>query len=294
MGFNNIKGMIDAELSGKVRRYFWRKTITPATTTGLWFDLSMSSGNPPAKYWFDSTPMTAKQIKQSTDGGIFHGPNVSPSTKYLRTMTTICHSGSIGLPMTMYLLDYLLYYPTIDESITGSQSFDNTETLPRYTDGDGVQVIAVSLASRTGGQSFNFSYTNQDGVSGRTSQTVVQNTATATGHIVTSGTATLNSANPFIGLQLGDTGVRSIESVNMLGADVGLFALILVRPLAQTAVVGTQMTTAGTSTVFEKDFFIHSGVLPIIQDDAYLSTLIVGTNTLAGVILSGDLKVIWD
>lgn len=286
MALANVKQMVESELEGRVRRYAWRKTPSQVTTAGLWFDLSMSPGNPPPKYWFDAPPGVAKAISQSADGGIFHGANVSPQTQYLRLMTSLTTTAT-ALPMNMVVCDYLLYYPSCDDSTTDPQVFDNSVTLPRYTDGKGVQVIAVSVAGRTGGQSFNFSYTNSDGVSGRTSQTVVQNTASAIGTILTGENASNISAVPFIGLQSGDSGVRSIESVTMLGADVGLFTLILVKPLAQTQI--KEITAP-----YEKDFFLLTGTCPEVKDDAYLSMICLPNGSLAATALIGDLKVIWN
>lgn len=286
MALANVKQMIDAELEGRVRRYVWRKTPSQATAQGYWFDLSMSPGNPPPKYWFDAPPGVAKAISQSADGGIFHGANVSPQTQYLRLMTALTAT-STALPLNMVLCDYLLYYPSCDDSVTDPQVLDNTVTLPRYTDGQGVQVIAVSVAGRTGGQSFNFSYTNSDGVSGRTSQTVMQNSATAIGTLLTGGTNSNISVIPFIGLQAGDLGVRSIESVTMLGADVGLFTLILVKPIAQIQI-------KETSAPYEKDFFLQTGACPEIKDDAYLSMVCLPQASLSATALIGDLKVIWN
>lgn len=286
MALANIKQMVDAELEGRVRRYTWRKTPSQATTAGLWFDLAMSPGNPAPKYWFDAPPGIAKAISQSADGGLFHGANVSPSDKYLRLVTALTTTVT-ALPITFNLCDYLLYYPSCDDSTTDPQIFDNSVALPRYADGVGVQVIAVSVAGRTGGQKFYFTYTNSDGVSGRTSQTVTQNTATAIGTILTSATATSASGNPFIGLQDGDSGVRSIESVTMLGADVGLFTLILVKPLAQT-------TIKEITAPYEKDFFILAQSVPQIEDDAYLNFLCLPRGTLAATALIGDIKVIWN
>lgn len=286
MATSNLKQLIDAELEGRVRRYAWRKTPSQVTNGGLWFDLSMSPGNPPPKYWFDAPPAIAKQVSQSADGGIFHGPNVSPQTKYLRQILGLTVTAT-ALPMTFLLCDYLMYYPSIDESTTDPQPLDNTVTIPRYTDGAGVQVIAVSVAGRTGSQQFNFSYTNSDGVAGRTSQTHQENTSTALGVVVTSGTTNSTSANPFIGLQGDDTGVRSIESVTMLGADVGLFALILVKPLAQ-------FTIKEATAPHEKDFLLYSSTIPVIKDDAYLNFLCLPQGSLAATALIGDLKVVWN
>ena len=280
-----IKQLVDAELDGKVRQYTWRKTPSQVTTAGLWFDLSMSPGRPVPKYWFDAPPAIAKQISYSADGGLEHGGGVSPSEKYLR-LTTSLATAATALPLTMILCDYLLYYPSIDDSVTDEQIMDNTVTLPRYTDGEGVQVIAVSVAGRTGGSSFYFTYTNSDGVSGRVSRTVFQNSAAALGTLQANGVNNNASSMPFIGLQAGDSGVRSIDSVVMINADVGLMTLILVKP------IGTSVIREITAPV-EKDYFLEAGVIPQIYDDAYLSFLCLPQGTLAATALMGDIKVIW-
>lgn len=280
-----IKQLVDAELDGKERRYTWRKAPTQVTTAGLWFDLSMSPGRPVPKYWFDAPPTVAKAVYYSTDGGLEHGGGVSPSEKYLRLTTGIA-TAATALPLTMILCDYLLYYPSIDDSVLDEQIMDNTVTLPRYTDGDGVQVIAVSVAGRTGGARFYFTYTNSEGVSGRVSQTTYQNGAAALGTLQNSGSASNASTMPFIGLQAGDTGVRSIDSVFMLGADVGLMTLILVKPL------GTSVIREITAPV-EKDYFLENGTIPRIHDDAYLSFICLAQGNLAATALMGDIKTIF-
>ena len=163
----------------------------------------------------------AVALAQSTDYGLRHGGAVSPATKHLRRLMALSASGT-GLPMPMMLLDYLLYYPFIDEGTTDPQALTTGIALPRYPTGAGVQMMAVSVAGRTGGQSFNVTYTNQDGVAGRVTPNVIQNLVYVNGSIVTSDRANANARGPFIPLQAGDTGVRSVEEVTMLGADVGL------------------------------------------------------------------------
>lgn len=283
-----INQLVQAELDGKVRHYTWRKTPSQVTTAGLWFDLSMSPGRPVPKYWFDAPPAIAKQISYSQDGGLEHGGGVSPSEKYLRSTTGIA-TAATALPLTMILCDYLLYYPSIDDSNLDAQVMDNTVTLPRYTDGNGVQAIAVSVAGRTGGASFYFKYTSCDAdgaVSGRTSRTVVQNSSAALGTVVTSSTATNSGGNPFIGLEGNDTGIKHIDEVYMVTPDVGLFTLILVKPL------GTSVIREITAPV-EKDYFMESGTIPRIYDDAYLSFLCLPQGTLAATALMGDIKTIF-
>lgn len=286
MSIVNTKQLIDAELEGRVRQYVWRKTPSQASTAGIWFDTSMSPGNPPAQYFIGGI-LSATVLARSTDGGLYHGANVSPSTKYLRSVTAMT-STATALPMPLILCDYLMVYPFVDMSLTDQQDMTNTNALTRYTDGDGVQVMAVLTNAGVGGQSFFFTYTNSDGVSGRVSQTVTMNAATAIGSIITSSVSTVNqSGSPFIGLQHGDTGVRSIESVTMLGADVGLFALVLVKPLLRTAI--NEITAP-----YEKDALLIGGEIPRIYDDAFLGFLALPRGTLAATALVGDIKVIWD
>jgi len=254
----------------------------------VWYDLTGSSGNPRAKQWFDSAPLTAAAIKQSTDGGIYHGANIGSSMqKYLRFLRVACASAT-PLPMPIILCDYLLYYPTIEDGNTDPQVMDNTVTLPRYTDGKGVQMMAVTISSRTGGQSFFVTYTNQDGVAGRISRTVTQNASAAPSTITTAAaSSSFSPQSPYIPLQQGDSGVRSVESVTMLGADTGFFAIVLVKPLAQTVI-------RGIDAPYDKDMLLFANELERIQDDAYLSLLCLPNGSLSGVAVRGTTKVIWN
>lgn len=286
MTVNSVQQLVDAELAGRVRKYQWRKVPTQVTTAWYWFDLSLSPWNPVPKYWFDATPLVAKSIAQSTDWGLYHWPNTTPQNQYLR-MTTAMSSSATWLPLPLVLCDFLLYYPSVDDSILDVQTLDNTITLPRYTDGKWVQVIAVTVAWRTWGQDFYFTYTNSDWVSGRTSQTVRQNTIPAIWTITTSSLSTLGmSGNPFIWLQSGDTWVRSIQSVTMLWVDVWLFSLILVKPLART------MIREQTAPV-EKDYLIETSDIPEIKDDAYLNFLTCPNGSINWVTLFWDLQIIY-
>ena len=281
MAFKTIGEVVNAEIEGKVREYQWRKTPSQVTTSGLWFDTSMSPGMPPPQYYIGGIT-TATQLRQSTDGGLYHGAG----TKYLRRITTQA-SAATAIPCTALLCDYLMFYPFIDEGTTDAQSMTNVSTLPRYTDGKGVQVMAIATNAGTGGQQFFFTYTNQDGVAGRTSLTHTMNTSTIVGNVLTSNTVNANSGNPFLGLQDGDSGVRSIETVTMLGADTGLFALVLVKPLLQT-------TFRERTVPYEKDLLIPTLDLPKIYNDAFLGFIVLPLGTLAATTLTGSLKTIWE
>lgn len=283
----NIEQLVQAEIDGKENRYTWRKTPTNNLSfNGVWYDLAYVSGMPIPNYYIGAIG-TSTLLKQSTDGGLYHGPNVSPSEKYLRQTTAICTS-STPLPLTMILCDYLMFYPFIDEGTTDEQLLTNSISLSRYTDGDGVQMMAISQAPRGATSAyFNVSYTNQDGVAGRITTGREFNSAGINGECLTSGVQNTDSSGPFLKLMGNDTGVRSIESVTMLTPDVGLFALVLVKPLA------TSVIRENTAPV-EKDYFLEAGVIPRIYDDAFLGFLVSpGNSGISGAVITGDLKVIW-
>lgn len=278
MGFANTAEYVDAELNGASRIYSWRKSPVQVTTAGTWFDMSMSPGNPVPQY-YASGPLASVALKQSTDGGFFHGASVTASSlkKFIKSITTMSNS-AVALPMPMIMCDYLLFYPFIDEGTTDVQALTTTNTLPRYTDGAGVQVMCVNVAAGLGGQTFNFSYTNSAGVSGRTSATVTLNAAVFVGAINAGFT---NQPGPFIGLQSGDKGVRSIESVTMVsGTDVGLFTLTLVKPLVTTQLLEQTAPT-------EEALLVEKGCIPEIQDDAYLNFICLPNGSLTGITFVG-------
>lgn len=284
-GFRSYRALVDASEAGQETYATWRKTPTQVTTIGIWFDLSMSPGNPIPQY-YAASPLIAVPLAQSADYGLYHGGNVSPAGKYIRRIMALSASGT-GLPMPMMLLDYLMFYPFIDEGTTDPQTLTTNIALPRYPTGQGVQMMAVSVAGRTGGQSFFVTYTNQDGVAGRVTQTVIQNSVSVNGSIVTSDRAIANARGPFIPLQTGDTGVRSVQEVTMLGADVGLFALVLVKPIADLQI-------RGVDAPVEVDFLKDFSSVPQVADDAYLNWICCPSASLSGVALHGDITTAWN
>lgn len=285
MGFSNFKAIDDAYTSGNSRVYGWRKAPTQTTARGIWFDLSMSPGNPVPNY-YAATPLVSKRLAQSTDGGLFHGADVAPSTKHLHRLMALTVT-TTAVPLPMILCDYLLYYPFVDMSVTDPQSMVVGETLSRYTDGAGVRMMAVEVAAQIGGVSFNVEYTNQSGVAGRVTPNVTCNTQVSVGTIITTASATSGCAGPFLPLQAGDTGVRSIDRVTFLSGDVGLITLVLVRPLAT---IGLYDITGPAEKDFAKD---NIGLMPQIVDDAYLNLICYPSGTLASSQILGTLETVF-
>lgn len=271
MGFKNVKEI--AETPFIVNSF--RKSPSAATTNGIWFDLSMSPGNPSPQY-YASAPLISTPMSLSEQGGIYHddGPDDNKK-KYLKELMLMTGSANIA-PMPFILCDYLMYYPFIEQSTTDEQFLINNTTLPRYTDGEGVQIMAVSVAPCSVGVTFSVKYTNQDGVPDRYTVFSNQNVLSVNGNIITSSLATANSVGPFLTLQYGDRGVRSIESVIMYRVDVGLITLVLVKPIATTQIVSNNAPC-------EKDFLLNNALsMPEIKKNAYLNLICLPRTTLSG------------
>lgn len=285
-GFYGVWDAAQAEEAGRVTYRTWRKQPTQTTGAGFWFDLSMSPGNPVPNYYIGS-PGVFVPLKQSTDGGIPHGGNISPMKKYLRKILAMSPTAAAN-PLPMIVCDYLGFYGFIDESVTDPQPMTNSQAISRYVDGTGVKIMPVVVAGQTGGQTFNVTYTNQDGVTDRVTPNVTMCTQAVNGTILSSAPATNGCVGPFMTLQAGDTGVRSIESVQVNGVgDVGLFALVLVKPLASFSLRGADAPT-------EVDFIRDFSCCPEIQDDAYLNIICCPAGTLSGAPIHGEIYTVWN
>lgn len=289
MGFANVTALVDAELAGQSKTLSFRKVPAVVTVQGGWYDYSMAPGTPAPQY-YAASPLTAQTLSRSADGGIHHGGNVSPDTKYLRRIMVMCQTAG-GAIQRQYLLDYLMFYPFVDMGTADEQPMTNVQTLTRYTDGEGVHLMAVLVAPHgLAGDTFFVTYTNQDGTAGRVTPLHTMTTAVAVnGTILTTQTAGAGRFGPFMTLQGDDTGVRSIEAVQCTaGTDVGLFTLVLVKPLAEWTLRGIDAPT-------EKDFYLDSGgKLPAIVDDAYLNIIACPMGSLSAAALNGLATFIWD
>lgn len=289
-GFNSLRALSESEQDlGRYHYSTWRKTVTQ-TVSNAWFDMTLSPGNP-SPFYYASAPLSAAQITRS-NGGLPHAGTVTPSKQYLRKFLAI--DNGLGGLANLILLDYLLYYPFIDESTTDVQALDNSVTLPRYTDGAGVKIMPVVVAAHaTGNITFNCTYTNQDGVSGRvTRNAILTNGIFATGALALSSLAA-NTSCPFMSLQDGDSGVRSIEEITFVsGTDTGLLTLVLVKPLA---IIPMNGGTAATSSFYtEIDFMTMAGLTaPEIKDGAYLNMVICTNATITNHFFHGEIQTCW-
>lgn len=259
-----------------------RKVPAQASQNNRWVDLSMTAGNPPPNY-YASAPLVAATL----DGvrGIHHGDAKAPAKKHLAEIAL--QTPSSALVGQYKLLDYLLYYPFVDLDDADEQLCDNTVPLPRYTDGCGVQVMAVCVAPTTQGGSFVFDYVDDRGVT-RTSPTIfTDTTAVNITNIATSGVGNVGANGPFLPLNSASDGVRQITAFRNLTPSGGLIALVLVTKLADMAI-------REISSPSEYVFGGPGTKPPRIVDGAYLGLVVNGASSVAAAQLAVDLLTTWN
>jgi hypothetical protein len=136
------------------------------------------------------------------------------------TATGTAHRSSL-------LIDRLWHNSGLNATLTTAQTV-NSVTLPardvaQTTNGDGVLIgLEVSTASTVNTPTVTISYTNSAGTAGRTATNIAALTATSA-----------QGSFYIIGLQAGDTGVQSIQSITLsVGWTSAVVHLVLFRPIA--------------------------------------------------------------
>jgi hypothetical protein len=285
-GFKSFAAFRDSVKSdGKTWTASFRKVVSNATVAGAWCDLSYSPGSPPPNF-YATEPLVSAIL--SGNRGIDNGGAVSPNKKYFKRL--VVYSPSTTFQSSSFILcDYLLYYPFIDGDSTETQELTNSVSLPRFTSGSGVQAILVAQGSYVGNAQVSITYTNQDGTPGRVSPLFNTNTATFAATLLTGGTIA-GGSGPFIPLQSGDSGIRSVQSITFSSANGGICAIVLVKPICDITL--TEVTSV-FATPSEQSNFYNEFNGNEIQDGAYLNLLCLPNASVSGGVLQGFLTTVW-
>lgn len=258
--------ILDAYEKGRYHIAPFRKA-SPSFVAGNYTDMSYAAGVPIANY-YASSPLVFTTLNGNE--GIFKGVGVD------KRLHKICLHDNSTNATTYTLLDYISYAPFIDFDSTDEQVFTPL-ALARYTDGKSVRAMLIIQGTGTAIGNIVMNYTNQDGVSGRTSTTSINS-------VLNAGTLASNAQNGLLNLMQGDSGIRSVESVTMQTAIGGIGAIVLIKPIATI--------TKYELSPIEKDYFNDSPSLPFVHKDAYLNFIAKSAGT-ATVTTQAQLEFIW-
>jgi len=297
MWFSSMDDFINKTSTlGQFKRVDWNKNMLPtsAAVAWEWSFLAKWAGNPDSGSIYNTgTNLAFQATSESTvgAGGIQHGGDVSPATKHVINASAYTAAPTTA-PCILMLVDLLGFYRVSTVTTTTPQALNNSVTLPRYTDGAGVQAFmwntnTTAMGAATPNLSIN--YTNSAGTAGRTTPTTlpVGKTAAANGLILYSGTGA-GKYWPFMPLQSGDAGIRSIQSVTISTSYVsGEFSIALCKPLLTLPI-----TTLGVAS--ERDLMNQIPSLPQVFDGANLVWMIYhGAATPVNSALYGHLDFAW-
>jgi hypothetical protein len=293
-GFTSQDNLINAvTVDGKFYRADWQKSTfaTTAHTAGMWYSLFRGGGNPPADAILGTgTNLAFQALTDATTNatGIQHGGAVGGFKVLLNAAAQT--AAATTAPCVLMLVDLLGFYPVTSVTTTGAQTLNNTVTLPRYTDGAGVQAfITPSTVMGAATPNISIGYTNSASTAGRATPATlpIGNTAAAVTSVVYSGTGA-GKFGPFIPLQAGDAGIKSVQSINLSVSYVsGVLNLVLCKPLMTLPI-----TTLGVTA--ERDLVNQFASMPKVYDGACLAWLMLaGAATPVASPISGHLEFGW-
>lgn len=182
-------------------------------------------------------------------------PVISSEVIHLEEIIFSNHD-SAGRHVTICLYDRLWHNSELAGNTTALQSFTQP-ALTRYTNGVGNQLWFEAWASMGGSATtITASYTNENGVSGRTAT------------FSYSSTYSIYRMGQFQ-LQAGDTGIQSVQSVQLAGStgSAGNFGVLITHPVVFLSSIVTQ--GEGRSNQIDESQLLNIG-WPEIDSDAAL------------------------
>lgn len=284
MAIQSLNDMIASYSAGKYAKgVFQKRTVNAAASAaGRWHEFFTSTGIPAAGV-FSGTAGAATQMLGTTQGALNVGnPSVSPDIKHLLNIKGQSPTSTL-VPTTMYLVDFLLYYPSLTVTTGAGTVLNNTVTLPRYTNGDGVMAFtAVQTALGATQPVITITYTDQNGTTGNVAPASTSPAASAPiSSIFTS------DGSPFMALTGTDTGVRKIDSYSVASGTTGTVAMVLCKVLSEIDIYAI-------NTGVRIDHLAQVPSLPKIEDNACLGFIgVAGGNMVTASLFSGTLDCVW-
>lgn len=261
---------LDGVIAGCKPPQFFYKALSGGLGAGRPYTPFYAAGIPGAAV--APTPGISGEALTSYAGQIpFTNPSAGQSS-YLARFVGLS-SGQSGQLM---LVDRLWHNSGITITSTSPQTVNSVAFPARdqngTTDGTGVLLgVEVSSTTGTGNPTITVTYTNSDNVGSRT----------GTGFIATVGTSGTGSFYP-IGLQAGDKGVRSVQSLQLSASwTSGTIHLVAYRVLSVI-----QLGASGISTAVD----VVTGGMPVMYDNTVPFLIFVPVTT-SSISLQGSVTV---
>lgn len=227
-GFLTVGAVNDAGRNGVIQRMPFYKSLPSTTVARVSHTTWLSTGSPDVGTNPTTGPTNGRVCTRTTAGALNFGFGnaTSPANNYLLAFGA--QSSSTG---TLVLCDRvadvnLSIAAVASTAITGCTATSRldgaNQSAPPYRESC-LMITEVTTALSAAANTITLLYTNQDGTGSRTA------TITTVASAVAGRTC---EVNPFVTLQAGDVGARSIDNVTITGTATGNINIALVRPLA--------------------------------------------------------------
>ena len=278
--YDSIISALTNSVTSKESNYWFYKNTLTADAQGS-----------PTFYWratgipvVGAVPATGVGTLPTKDtvGAMFLRNATAPDNSYLTTFDMYI-DGTVGDYNSFMLVDVLWFNSGLSGTVITAQTI-NSSALTRYTGTNSAgNYLGLVCWTATGSTASNVtcSYTNQAGTAGKTTPSVVF----WTGAFGAGAIAPTADQVQILPLALGDTGIRSIESLTLSASTLtaGNFGAMIFRPLATL----TQLVTTGMT----RDLVLQIPSLPQKINDACLSIITVQSTTSLSKYI-GSIKVI--
>lgn len=259
---------IDGAIAGMQPPKFFAKAATATLVAGRPASLWSLAGSPGAGS-FDNT---LNGVTLSSSSSLVNGqlPHFDPGSgnAYLARLTAAATQAG-----ALLLLDRLWHNGGFTITSTSAQNITSPTWPARDANGstNGVGVflaVEVSAATGAGTPTITISYTNQDGTAGRTATNILATVASSA-----------IGATYLIGLQAGDTGVRSVQSLTLSATwTSGTINLVAYRLIAALELPIAGVTNA-IDLVTSGMPRLYNGTVPwlVFQPSTTTATVVSGT-----------------
>lgn len=238
------------------------KSAARTTIASMWFSVFELAGNPGAGV-LAGTDVAAGVVPTDVDAGV---PLINDfAASAVGYISRVLASSSVA--SRLRIVDLLwkagAYAYNAAQTLADQPSFSGRLPLVNgQPDYKGLEIWFECVTAFTGNQTVTVTYTNQDGVEGR-----------STGAVGIAAAPTLGRMFQ-LPLQAGDTGVRKIESVTGLVGSAGTFNILVVRHLWESKMVGVNyQTTHGPDM---------TGLVQVFDDSA-LMLMVAADSTSSGI-----------
>jgi hypothetical protein len=289
--------VIAAYDAGRYHQQRFIKTGAGQAADGHWQDWAFQAGQPAYDARIGAANKFTPVVASGNDAIYLPSIPSGMERKLHKIMLRPQANNASQASIDFVLYDLVGYYPLIDGDSTDPQDMDNTLTLPRYTDGEGLRLVMVShVAPAVSGGVIVLEYTDSQGVD-HTLTTGVSNNGinrTCSGIDPAPGT---RQGPLTVSLQAGVTGIRSVNRVTFTTPPGGLHCFYLIKPLAQFVHYHDallQADVSGVKAAIEVDFALKDGWrMPVIKDGAHLSFFYRPNGGGRTVTFFGDCSFIW-